>query len=223
MANVSEWAIFAAVLGLAACSSPSPSQPQSATANSHPVLTTTGAARTAPAAPTATAAPSATAACVGLSICPPPPPDAEGNPACYYRDGWAIDTSGSGIDVYYFRESANAVNRDQVGKRAARAFVERLEERTEDRDRPITVKAFRTQLKAIKRWGRSTPVDLSAITQPTLIANGDNDRMVPSALSEDMHRRIAGSKLIIYPNSGHGGIFQYHREFASAAIKFIDE
>ena len=114
-------------------------------------------------------------------------------------------------------------NRDQVGKRAARAFVERLEERTEDRDRPITVKAFRTQLKAIKRWGRSTPVDLSAITQPTLIANGDNDRMVPSVLSEDMHRRIAGSKLIIYPNSGHGGIFQSHREFASAAIKFIDE
>jgi pimeloyl-ACP methyl ester carboxylesterase len=105
----------------------------------------------------------------------------------------------------------------------ARAFVERLEERTEDRDRPITVKAFRTQLKAIKRWGRSTPADLSAITQPTLIANGDNDRMVPSVLSEDMHRRIAGSKLIIYPDSGHGAIFQYHAEFASTAIEFIDD
>ncbi len=49
-----------------------------------------------------------------MSICPPPPPDAEGNPACYYRDGWAIDTSGSGIDVYYFRESANAVDGEQV-------------------------------------------------------------------------------------------------------------
>ena len=60
------------------------------------------------------------------------------------------------------------------------------------------------------------------VTQPTLIANGDNDRMVPSALSEDMHRRITGSELIIYPNSGHGGIFQYHREFASAAIEFLD-
>jgi hypothetical protein len=45
-------------------------------------------------------------------------------------------------------------NRDDIGKRAASAFVERLEERTEDRDMPITVKAFRTQLKAIKRWGR---------------------------------------------------------------------
>ncbi len=101
-------------------------------------------------------------------------------------------------------------NRDDIGKRSARAFVERLEERVEDRDKPIAVKAFRTQLKAIKRWGRSTPADQSAITQTTLIANGDNDRMVPSTLSEDMHRRIAGSKLTIYPNSGHGGIFQYH-------------
>ena len=113
-------------------------------------------------------------------------------------------------------------NRDEIGKRAAHAFVERLNERTEDRDANISIKAFQTQLKAIKRWGRSTPADLSKITQPTLIANGDNDRMVPSVLSEDMHRRIAGSQLIIYPNSGHGGIFQYHREFASAAIEFLD-
>lgn len=114
-------------------------------------------------------------------------------------------------------------NRDDTGKRAARAFVQRLDERTEDRDAPITLTAFRTQLKAIKRWGRSTPADLSQITQPTLIANGDHDRMVPSNLSEDLHRRIAGSTLTIYPNSGHGGIFQYHDQFASTAIEFLDQ
>jgi pimeloyl-ACP methyl ester carboxylesterase len=113
-------------------------------------------------------------------------------------------------------------NRDDAGKRAARAFVERLKERTADRDAKINVRAFQTQLKAIKRWGRSTPADLSKITQPTLIANGDNDRMVPSNLSEDLHRRIAGSQLIIYPHSGHGGIFQHHNEFTAAAIKFLD-
>lgn len=45
---------------------------------------------------------------------PPPPPDADGNPACYYRDGWAADTSGSGINVYYFREPSNSVNGEQV-------------------------------------------------------------------------------------------------------------
>jgi hypothetical protein len=113
--NVKAWAIFAAVFGLAACSSSSPSPPQAATASSttpQPAATTTRAEATA--APDATAAPSTTASCVGLSICPPPPPDAEGNPACYYRDGWAIDSSGSGINVYYFRESPDEVNGERV-------------------------------------------------------------------------------------------------------------
>ena len=112
-------------------------------------------------------------------------------------------------------------NRDAAGKPAARAFVNRLKERTADRDAPIKVAAFQTQLKAIKKWGRSTPDDLSTITQPTLIANGDNDRMVPSILSEDLHRRIKGSELIIYPDSGHGGIFQYHEKFAPVAVEFL--
>lgn len=113
-------------------------------------------------------------------------------------------------------------NRDSTGKPAAKAFVQRLEERTVDRDAPIKVKALQTQLKAIKKWGRSAPADLSKITQPTLIANGDNDRMVPSVLSEDLHRRITGSELVIYPDSGHGGIFQFHDTFAPVAVEFLN-
>jgi pimeloyl-ACP methyl ester carboxylesterase len=112
-------------------------------------------------------------------------------------------------------------NRNATGKPAAKAFVKRLQERTVDRDTPVTAKAFQTQLKAIKKWGRSAPADLSKLTQPTLIANGDNDRMVPSVLSEDLHRRIAGSELIIYPDSGHGGIFQFHDRFAPIAVEFL--
>ncbi len=112
-------------------------------------------------------------------------------------------------------------NRNIAGKLAGKAFVKRLEERTEDRDAPINVRAFRTQLKAIKKWGRGAPSDLSRIIQPTLIANGENDRMVPSVLSEDLHRRITGSELIIYPDSGHGGIFQYHEQFAPIAARFF--
>jgi pimeloyl-ACP methyl ester carboxylesterase len=113
-------------------------------------------------------------------------------------------------------------NRNATGKPAARAFVKRLEERTVDRDTPVALRTLQTQLRAIKRWGRSAPADLSTITQPTLIANGDNDRMVPSVLSEDLHRRIVGSELVIYPDSGHGGIFQYHDRFAPAAVAFLD-
>ncbi|MFL6173301.1 MAG: alpha/beta fold hydrolase [Marmoricola sp.] len=114
-------------------------------------------------------------------------------------------------------------NRDATGKAAGKAFVQRLHERTVDRDQEINLKALRTQLKAIQKFGRSAPSDLSTFTQPTLIANGDHDRMVPTALSEDLHRRIQGSQLVIYPNSGHGGIFQFHEQFAPVATEFLSD
>lgn len=112
-------------------------------------------------------------------------------------------------------------NRNAAGKPAARAFINRLKERTTNREAPIKLSAFQTQLKAIRRWGLSPSADLGVITQPTLIANGDNDRMVPSVLSSDMHRRIPGSELVIYPDSGHGGIFQFHDRFVPVALEFL--
>ncbi|MGB2718632.1 MAG: alpha/beta hydrolase [Rhodococcus sp. (in: high G+C Gram-positive bacteria)] len=110
--------------------------------------------------------------------------------------------------------------RDAQGRGAAREFMRRLEERS-DRDKAVSLPAILRQLKAIKAWGRSAPHDLSTVRQPTLIANGDNDRMVDSALSGELQRRIDGSELIIYPNSGHGGIFQYHEKFAPALVGFL--
>jgi hypothetical protein len=111
--SLQDWAIFAALFGVAACS---PARQGAATAQStvpQPAVTTAGGAPGTTPALNATATPGATAPCVGLAICPPPPPDAEGNPGCY-RDGWAADTSGSGIDVYYFRESVNVVYGERV-------------------------------------------------------------------------------------------------------------
>jgi pimeloyl-ACP methyl ester carboxylesterase len=112
-------------------------------------------------------------------------------------------------------------NRNASGKPAAKAFIKRLQERADHRDKPISTKAFQTQLKAIQKFGRANPSDLARLTLPTLIANGDNDRMVPSVLSEDLHRRIKGSELIIYPDSGHGSIFQYHAQFGPVAAEFL--
>jgi pimeloyl-ACP methyl ester carboxylesterase len=111
--------------------------------------------------------------------------------------------------------------RDPVGEHAGRQFIQRLGERDLDRDDAVSLRAFQSQLLAIRRFGRSTPSDLSRITAPTLIVNGDADRMVPSVLSEDLHRRIAGSRLVIYPSSGHGAIFQHHAEFSSLVVEFL--
>jgi pimeloyl-ACP methyl ester carboxylesterase len=108
------------------------------------------------------------------------------------------------------------------GRAAARQFVNRLKERAVDRDRPISVTAFRNQLKAIHVWGRQRPSDLAVIRQPVLVANGDQDRMVPSGNSTDLARRLPNARLTLYPDAGHGGIFQYHAEFVAEALTFLD-
>lgn len=112
--------------------------------------------------------------------------------------------------------------RNPEGKRAATAYLARLKERTSQRDKPISMQARIAQLTAIRHAGQCPPDDLSVITQPVLVANGDNDLMVASSHSADMARRIPNAKLIIYPNSGHAGVFQYHEDFLAAAIEFLD-
>ena len=107
------------------------------------------------------------------------------------------------------------------GRRQAVKFIERLKERTEDRDKPISVKAFRAQLRAIHAWGVQQPSELSTIRQPVFVANGDHDRMVPTSNTVDLAKRLANSELKIYPDAGHGGIFQFHDEFVAQALQFL--
>ncbi|MFH9067148.1 alpha/beta fold hydrolase [Streptomyces coeruleorubidus] len=109
------------------------------------------------------------------------------------------------------------------GRRAGHALLQRLEERTDNRDRDISLPSFRAQLKAVKRWGRRAPSDLSAVRQPVLVANGENDRMVPSQNTVDLAARLPKSELVpLYPDAGHGGIFQYHEDFVARALGFLE-
>ena len=111
---------------------------------------------------------------------------------------------------------------NKVGKDAARDFLKRLKERTENRDKKVKLSVLKKQLKAIKDWGNATPADLSVFKHPVLVANGDNDRMVPTPNSYDLEKRFPNAEpVIIYPNSGHGGVFQYHEEFLKKAIPFL--
>jgi pimeloyl-ACP methyl ester carboxylesterase len=114
----------------------------------------------------------------------------------------------------FFTRTAN-------GKSEAKTFVKRLKERTDDRDKAITVRAFRTQLKAIHAWGLEQPADLSHIHHHVLVANGNDDRMVPTSNSYDLARRLPNATLRIYPDAGHGGIFQFHERFVREALEFL--
>lgn len=114
----------------------------------------------------------------------------------------------------FFTRTAN-------GKKSASAFLARLKERTENRDASISLPAFNRQLKAIHSFALQKPVDLSYITQPVFVANGDHDRMVPTSNTEDLAKRIKNSRLEIYEDAGHAGIFQYYQQFNKSALEFL--
>lgn len=116
----------------------------------------------------------------------------------------------------FFTSTAN-------GRQAAKAFLERLKERKVDRDPGPGPGAFLRQLRAIKAWGRQAAQSLGGIRIPVLVANGDNDIMVPTVNSYDLAHRIPGAQLVIYEDAGHGGIFQYHHAFVSTALGFLGE
>ncbi|HKO80136.1 MAG TPA: alpha/beta hydrolase, partial [Chitinophagaceae bacterium] len=112
-------------------------------------------------------------------------------------------------------------NRNENGKRSAKEFLSRLKERKDNRDKKMKIGNFQRQLKAIHAWGLQASQDLSVIKQPVLVANGDNDRMVPSSNTYDLSKRISNSEIIVYKDAGHGGIFQYHEEFVKSALAFL--
>ena len=112
-------------------------------------------------------------------------------------------------------------NRNENGRRSAKEFLRRLNERKENRDKRMKIGNFQRQLKAIHSWGKQPPQDLSVIKQPVLVANGDNDRMVPSKNTIDLNKRLPNSEIIMYKDAGHGGIFQYHEEFVKSALAFL--
>lgn len=107
------------------------------------------------------------------------------------------------------------------GRRAGKEFLARLKERTDNRDKAISLKSYGAQLKAIHRWGLERPSDLSVIRRPVLVANGESDRMVPTKNSVDLARRLPDSELAIYPDAGHGGIFQFHGQFVEKTLEFL--
>lgn len=115
----------------------------------------------------------------------------------------------------FFTETSN-------GRNAAREFLARLKERTENRDKPVSIAGFIAQLKAIHAWGRQHPADLSRIHHPVLVANGDQDKMVPSSNSLDLARRLPNAELVLYEDAGHGGIFQYNEAFVKKALEFLE-
>ncbi len=107
------------------------------------------------------------------------------------------------------------------GQAAADAFLARLNERQDGRDKPVSNETIGAQLAAIQAWGTDKTFKLGAIQHPVLVANGDNDIMAPTINSFELARHLPNAELSIFPDAGHGGIFQYHDVFVRQALDFL--
>jgi pimeloyl-ACP methyl ester carboxylesterase len=113
----------------------------------------------------------------------------------------------------------------ETSQSAGRRFVERLARRTKDIDTPTNAEAAGAQLAAMAAWAKSggeDHADLKKITQPALVINGNNDIMIPTVNSFTLSAHLPNAQLIIYPDSGHGALFQHAGAFTSHVSEFLD-
>ena len=82
------------------------------------------------------------------------------------------------------------------------------------------------QLKAIEQWADRLPDQsyewLHKIKQPVLVTNGVEDIMVPTENSYILAQQLPNAQLIIYPDSGHGHLFQFPELFTAHVKLFLD-
>jgi len=107
---------------------------------------------------------------------------------------------------------------------SGRLFLQRIHKRTVNRDLETTNESNGAQVAAVLGWAQ--PKDgtfdrLKTITQPVLIFEGRNDILVPVANSFHLFQNIPNARLVLFPDAGHGSIFQFTDLFLAEAIPFL--
>jgi pimeloyl-ACP methyl ester carboxylesterase len=112
-----------------------------------------------------------------------------------------------------------------ASQKAGLAFLERTKVRTEDRDTDNGSAVTNPQATALITWC-ATPdpehVILRAITQPALVVSGSHDTMLPADNAYAMFKALSNAQLVLYPDSGHGALFQYPELFVGHVRTFLN-
>lgn len=107
---------------------------------------------------------------------------------------------------------------------AGAAFLERLMQRSQDRE-PVSGPAVaQAQMAAFREWEQVAGArfsDLEKVRHPTLVVNGVFDEMIPVVNSYWLSAHLPNAVLLTYPDSGHGSLFQFHDSFVRQAGAFL--
>jgi pimeloyl-ACP methyl ester carboxylesterase len=107
---------------------------------------------------------------------------------------------------------------------AGAAFIDRLIQRKDDREPISGPDVAQAQMAAFRDWEQYSGerfASLKSIRQPTLVINGVHDEMIPVRNSYWLGENLPNSVLLVYPDSGHGSLFQFHESFTRQASGFF--
>jgi len=107
---------------------------------------------------------------------------------------------------------------------AGEAFMARLMQRKEDRDPASGPNVASAQIAAFREWERFTGerfADLKSIRHPAFVVQGVHDEMIPVRNSYWLAEHLPNAVLLVYPDAGHGSLFQYHDSFTRHAAAFL--
>ena len=108
---------------------------------------------------------------------------------------------------------------------AGAAFLERLAERTRDREPLPGPEVGQAQMAAFRAWeefGDDRFAELAQIHQPALVVNGVHDEMIPVRNSYWLVEHLPNAVLMVYPDSAHGSLFQFHSSFSRQVSAFLE-
>ncbi len=133
-------------------------------------------------------------------------------------DAASLPPSPNGVLQLFFEPTATS-------QAAGVAFLERLQRRAGQRDPYLTGLGVQAQRTALTRWDRNEDAAyprLREIAHPVLVASGSHDLIIPTVNAFVLARQLPNAQLILYPDSGHGFLFQYHTLFGQHATLFLE-
>jgi pimeloyl-ACP methyl ester carboxylesterase len=107
---------------------------------------------------------------------------------------------------------------------AGEAFIKRLAQRKDDREPASGPGVAMAQIAAFREWEQVTGerfAYLKSIRQPMLVVNGVHDEMIPVSNSYSLAENVPNAVLLVYPDSGHGSLFQFHESFTRHVASFL--
>lgn len=122
------------------------------------------------------------------------------------------------LDVFFTKSDASQA--------AGRAFLTRIHARKVGRDAAVGAKVAPAQVAAFSAWGvpsADSTAYLQAIKQPVLVVAGSNDIVHYTINSYTLQQKLPDAKLIIYPDSNHGSLYQYPDLFLKDVSVFLNQ